>query len=192
MHIKAVIFDMDGTIVDSSLDFDAIREEIGLPGGADILQSIAAMDEPGRSRAFAVLHKYEKKAAGKASLRDGAAETLEALREKGIKVALLTRNSSDSVREITDRLKLELDAMVSRDDGTPKPSPEGIYRIAEELGVDPAETLMVGDYIFDVLTGKAAGAVTAFIRNKHEPPPEADHVLDKLTDIIPLVDGTGQ
>ena len=77
--IEVVIFDMDGTIVDSPLDFDAIREEIGLRAGTDILQSIAAMELEDRERALAVLHRHERAAAGKARLLDGAREVLAAL-----------------------------------------------------------------------------------------------------------------
>jgi HAD superfamily hydrolase (TIGR01549 family) len=178
---------MDGTIVDSPLDFDAIREEIGLRPGVDILQSIEAMEGKGRERARAVLHRHEIKAAGQARLLKGAREVLDELAARDIKPGLLTRNSAESARRITGSLGLRFDAVVTRDDGPPKPSPEGIYRIARELGVVPANTLMVGDYIFDVLTGKAAGARTVFIRNKHNPPPEADWVLEKLTDIISLI-----
>ena len=65
---------------------------------------------------------------------------------------------------------------------------DGNRLFQETLGIEPENMFMVGDYIYDMQTGKAAGAKTAFIKDKYDPPPEADYVLEKLGDLIPLIE----
>jgi len=55
MGLKLVIFDLDGTLLDSPLDFDAIRCEIGLPDGQPILEALEGLPPPERARAEAVI-----------------------------------------------------------------------------------------------------------------------------------------
>ena len=61
--------------------------------------------------------------------------------------------------------------MVTRDDGeiAPKPAPDGVLHAAAAMGVPAAETLVVGDFLLDMQAGRAAGAVTAYLRNHDAP-----------------------
>jgi phosphoglycolate phosphatase-like HAD superfamily hydrolase len=56
--------------------------------------------------------------------------------------------------------------------------------------VRPQEVLMVGDYVYDVQAGRAAGACTVLLRNSKVPerPPEADYVIDDLRKLLAVVD----
>ena len=184
--VKGVVFDMDGTLVSSHLDFDKIRAEARVPEGVPILEFIDSAAEAERERAVRVLVEHESRAARECSLHPGAREVLSSLRGIGMKLALLTRNSGDSVRLVLERFGLEFDCWVAREDAAPKPSPEPVRRLAAELGLRPEQLLVVGDYIFDIEAGRAAGAFTAFLRtNKHvDPLPSADLVLDELTDLL--------
>ncbi len=200
MRVKAVIFDMDGTLTDSPLDFDRIRADCGIPAGRSVLEHLATLPEAERRRAEAVLVEHERRAAAECVLKDGAREAIEALRARGLKTALLTRNSAGSVRTVLGRFGLEFDCCLSREDAEPKPSPDAVLKIADRFGVRPQEVLMVGDYVFDVQAGRAAGARTAFVRNPRVhgaaglpvPPAEADHVIGDLRELLNLVDGAGQ
>ena len=57
-NIRGLIFDLDGTLVDSRLDFDLMREEMELPPGR-ILESIAALPAERYSQCMAILHRHE-------------------------------------------------------------------------------------------------------------------------------------
>ncbi len=190
-EIKGVVFDMDGTLTISPLDFSLIRAEAGVPPGRPILEFIDAASEAERARVQAVLDQHEARAAQECTLRDGAREVTEELRRRGIKMALLTRNSAASVRTVVERFGLRLDCCVSREDAEPKPSPAAVLRIADALGVRPEQLLVVGDYVFDVQAGMSAGARTAFLRSEGgiDPPPEADVVLDDLRGLLDLLPG---
>jgi HAD superfamily hydrolase (TIGR01509 family) len=187
LSIKGVIFDMDGTITECDVDFEAIRREANIPN-VPILEYIEGLEGPERREVLAVLERHEARAAGSSRLRKGVVEILEELREKGIKTALLTRNSRRSVETILKRHNLKFDVIVSRDDAPPKPSPQPVLLISKKLGLRPRELLVVGDFHFDVQAGRSAGARTAFLLNSnYHPPQDADYHLHNLEDLLKIV-----
>lgn len=164
--LKCVIFDLDNTLVDSDLDFAAIKAEIGSP--EPILEYRAKCAEPERRRIDAILSRHEERAAKSCPLCAGAEEMLEFLAGKGIKTALLTRNSRTSVETVLRRHGMRFDCVLSRDDeAAPKPSPEPVLLICRQLGIAPSEALMVGDFLYDVQCGQAAGARTMLVHGPH-------------------------
>jgi HAD superfamily hydrolase (TIGR01509 family) len=114
---------------------------------------------------------------------------IEELTRRGVKTALLTRNSAESVQTVLERFGLRFDVWMSREDAEPKPSPEPVLRIARRLGLAPEELIVVGDYVFDVQAGRAAGARTAFVRRRSDlpPPPEADVVIESLHELLDVL-----
>lgn len=178
-------FDMDGTLTISGLDFDAIRREAGVPEGVSILDFIETAPPARRQKARRVLLEHEWRDARSCRLRPGVAGSLEALRRRGLKTALLTRNSRRSVEVILSRFSLEFDCCITRDDGSPKPSPEPVLKAAHALGLDPSELLVVGDYVYDIRAGRAAGACTAFLHTeKARETPPADIILSRFEDVL--------
>ncbi|MHC4591458.1 MAG: HAD family hydrolase [Planctomycetota bacterium] len=190
--IKAVVFDMDGTLTVSPLDFDAIRAESGIPEGHAVLEWLEGAPETQRRQAMQVLLRHERRAAADCTLSDGAKEVTEELARRGIKTALLTRNSAESVETVLRRFDLRFDCWISRESAEPKPSPEPVLKIAEQLGLLPEQLLVVGDYVFDVEAGRAAGALTAFVKTaKPIPPPAAaDLVLEDLRGLLEVLPGS--
>ena len=183
--VRGVVFDMDGTLVISGLDFERIRAEANIPDGLPILEFIESASDAAREKALRVLLAHEGRAARSCSLRPGALHVLGSLRELGMKLALLTRNSRDSVRVVLERFGLEFDFWIAREDAAPKPSPEPVLKTAAGLGLSPAELLVVGDYIFDIEAGRAAGAATALLRQDGRPVPDPppDLVLEDLAEL---------
>jgi len=163
-QVRGVVFDMDGTLTVSALDFDAIRTECGLKEGQHLLEYLEMAPEPDRRRVQGILERHERRAARECRLRDGALDVLRSLSRRGLRLALLTRNSAESVRVVLERFCLQFDCWMSREHSAPKPAPDPVLRIAEQLGLSPAELLVVGDFLFDVYAGHAAGAFTAFVR----------------------------
>jgi HAD superfamily hydrolase (TIGR01549 family) len=90
-------------------------------------------------------------------------EALKYLKEKQIKVSLLTTKGQEQAERIIDHFKLRysFDYLMGRRDGLAhKPSPEPLLYICNELQVKPAETLMMGDTELDIQCGKNADAKT--------------------------------
>ncbi len=190
--IQAVIFDLDGTITRPHLDFDAMRAELGIEGRQPILEAMERMSAQQRADAEAVLDRHEAEAAANSELHDGAAEVLAALRRRGIRLGLLTRNSRKAVATVLAKHGLAFDVVRTREDGAIKPSAEPVLAICRTLGVRPRDTLTVGDYLFDIQAGKAAGTRTALMIGDNAPPPfagEADGVIRRLDEVLALVRG---
>jgi len=163
MALKLVIFDLDGTLLEAAIDFDAIRAEIGLEPGTTILEGMATMSEAELARANRILERHEAEAAARTRLAPGAKELLDWLRARGVKIAVLTRNSRRSVERAARRHGLVFDAVVAREDLRPKPSPDGVHHLMQALHAAPAETVVVGDFRFDIEAGAAAGCRTVAV-----------------------------
>lgn len=169
MPIKAVIFDLDGTITQPYFDFDAIREEIGLArDSGPLLESMEKMNPQLRLKAEKILFIHEQKAVIESKLNAGAEQTLSALRSLGIHIGILTRNKRDNAYAIAQKHKLKFDAVIGREDGPVKPDAFGVIELCRQFGVKPQETLLVGDYLFDLLCAKAAGAIAVLLANHNQ------------------------
>ncbi len=193
MPIKAVIFDLDGTITQPYFDFDAIREEIGLAkDSGPVLESMEKMTAQQRQDAEKILYCHEQKAVTESKLNANAKQTLSALRAAGIHIGVLTRNRRSNALAIARKHKLKFDTVIGREDGPVKPDAFGVLRICEQFGVEPEETMLVGDYLFDLLCAKAAGAVAVLLANHNQADEFAEHAdfcIDDISRILEIIDG---
>ncbi|MCX5656325.1 MAG: HAD family hydrolase [Planctomycetota bacterium] len=169
MPLKLVIFDLDGTLLEPALDFNAIRAEIGLPPALPMLEVMETLDPVARQRAYAILDRHEAEAAARSQLMPGAKELLAALRRRGLKLAVLTRNSRVSVDAACRRHGLEFDAISTRETHRPKPDPDGVRGLMNAFGAAAGETVVVGDYRFDIEAGRGAGARTVALLAQPKP-----------------------
>ena len=187
--VKAVIFDLDGTLVHSDLDFDLIRRRIGLSDGA-VLEALQKMSAPDRRRAMQILEEHESQAAREARLDVHAHTVLAALDQRGIRTALLTRNSRASARTAMDRHNLTFEIIYSREDPPVKPSPQPILAICSSFNLATEQTLMVGDHLFDLQSANDAGARSVLIRNQRNAEfiPLAWRTIDTLDQLLDLLD----
>jgi HAD superfamily hydrolase (TIGR01509 family) len=182
---------LDGTITRPFFDFDAIREEMGLPADSGpILEIMAKMTPSQRKRTQDILTFHENRAVAESTLNDGARETLAALRQKDISIGILTRNKRCNAEAIARKHNLTFDAIIDREDGPVKPDAFGVLRLCEQFGTSPSETLVVGDYLYDLLSAKAAGAIAVLLKTHKECDHFAAHAdftinsLDKILQII--------
>ena len=193
MPIKAVIFDLDGTITQPYFDFDAIREEIGLAkDSGPVLESMEKMTAQQRQDAEKILYYHEQKAVTESKLNANAKQTLSALRTAGIHIGVLTRNRRSNALAIARKHKLKFDVVIGREEGPVKPDAFGVLRICEQFGVEPEETMLVGDYLFDLLCAKAAGAVAVLLANHNQADEFAEHAdfcIDDISRILEIIDG---
>jgi HAD superfamily hydrolase (TIGR01549 family) len=174
------------------LDFDVIREEMGLDrNGGPILEAMEKMTPPQRRRAEAILQSHEERAVAESKLNAGAKETLAALRERSIPIGVLTRNCKGNAWAVAIKHGLHFDAVVGREDGPVKPDTFGVLHLCRAFSVEPAQTLLVGDYLFDLLCARAAGAIPVLLTN-HERAGEfarhADFTVAGLIELLPIID----
>jgi HAD superfamily hydrolase (TIGR01549 family) len=193
MQIKAVIFDLDGTITEPFFDFDAIRREMGFkPDAGPILELMEKMTPQQRANAERILEYHEEKAVAESKLNPGAKELLEMLRKRKIRIGILTRNKKSNVAAVADKFGLKFDSVVGREEGPVKPDVFGVQYLCKQFGVMPQETLLVGDYLFDLLCARAAGAVPVLLAN-HKRAGEfakyADFVIENIADLLKIIDG---
>ncbi len=153
--IEAVLFDMDGTLVDSEYDWHAIRERLGV-SGTSIIDELNGMAEPARQQRWAQLREIERRASAGAGLLPGARELLDQLAAHGFATALVTNNSRENTRALLERFGLDFPVVFTRDDGHWKPSGQPLVEAARRLRVAPERCLAVGDSPFDVEAGRAA------------------------------------
>ena len=189
--IKAVIFDLDGTITEPYFDFDKIRIEIGLaPDAGPLLETMEKMSPAERKKAEDVLFRHEQLAIEHSSLNKGAAETLQTLRQMNINIGILTRNTRSNAFAVARKHNIEFDAILDRNDGPVKPDPFGVKMLCEHFKIQPNQALVVGDYLFDLQSAKAAGATAVLIKtgkNSEQFESFADYIIDNLTQIIDII-----
>jgi len=192
MSIKAVIFDLDGTITQPFFDFDAIREEMGLDrDSGPVWEAMAKMTPKQRKNAERILHSHESRAVKESRLNPGAKRTFQSLQEAGIRIGILTRNRRSNALAVAQKHGLKFDAVVDREDGPVKPDAFGVLRICEQFGVKPEETLLVGDYLFDLLCAKAAGAIAVLLVNSNKAAEFAEHAdftIENIEQILQIIE----
>jgi len=182
------VFDLDGTLIRLNIDFEAVRRALGLKGRY-ILESIFKLPEEERRRRLELLKRFEIEYAKRAEPMPYAGYVLDLLGDLGIGRCIVTRNCRESVDIVLERLGFEVDFVVTRDDAKPKPSPEPIKLAIERFGTSPKGTIVVGDYVFDIVAGKRAGARTALLLNERNLKfaRMADYVLKSLKDVENLL-----
>lgn len=187
ISIKAVIFDLDGTIANLNLDYKGLRGEVrsyllrvGVPPSVlsvnesifDMLKkttiyvknngkSAEEMDEI-HNETMAIAEKYEIEAAASTDLLPGAYETLKALKQMNLKIGLFTLNSDKATNFILQRFKISdfFGVTVPRNKvNFVKPNPEHLEMALKVLGVSNEETVVVGDGNVDMESAKELKAI---------------------------------
>jgi HAD superfamily hydrolase (TIGR01509 family) len=179
--IKNLIFDLDGTLVDSKRDIAAAQHWVLGQLGVHSYEPEALYPLIGKPLAVtfatllpANLHEripeaielyknyYPPRALETTTLFPGVRETIESLRARGIRLATATTKLSAGTRRVLTHFKIaEHFAQIQGSDDIPfKPDPSIVTKILEEQSWEKSETLMVGDTDNDIIAGKQAGIAT--------------------------------
>jgi phosphoglycolate phosphatase len=211
---RLLVFDLDGTLVDSKQDLalsvNAMRQEMGLPPlTLDLISSYVgqgvlvlvrrslgtqATDENVDKGLAFFLNYYRQHMLDNTVPYPGVSESLEQL--KGHKMAVLTNKPVNFSREMISRLGY--DGYFSYVYGgnsfaQKKPDPVGLHRLMADVQVTPRETVMIGDSDTDILTGRNAGVLTCGVtygfgaETLEKVPP--DMIIDDMRELPPLLNG---
>lgn len=182
---KLIIFDLDGTLIDSvpdlALSLNAMLESLGrdafsediihswLGNGAQTLVKRAllgkievdeAIDEKLFQKALAnFLLLYKKNVCVKTTLYPNVLETLIVLKKEGYKMAIVTNKPVAFVAPILDTLDMSdfFEYFIGGDSlSVKKPEPEPLFHVCEKMDVGVSESIMIGDSKNDILAAKAA------------------------------------
>jgi HAD superfamily hydrolase (TIGR01509 family) len=162
MGIKGVIFDLDGTVVENSYDWPKIRRELG-NSEVSILHYICGLEEPERSRKWAILERHEAEQTERAVLRDGMRELLGLLKGRGVRSALVTNNSRKNTHLLLEKFGIGFDRVITRESGLWKPSGAPFREVLASFGLGPGECCVIGDTRFDILAALDAGIGPIFL-----------------------------
>lgn len=172
-EVRNWVFDMDGTLTVAVHDFDAIRVALDIPAEHDILTHLAALPAEVSAAKHAWLLEHERDLAVASTAATGAVELVRELAGRGCRLGILTRNARELAHVTLEAIGLAdcfpVEHILGRDEAAPKPSPDGLLKIASAWGVAPSELVMVGDYRFDLDCGRAAGARTVLVNLPDNP-----------------------
>jgi phosphoglycolate phosphatase len=183
--LKALVFDMDGTITHLTLPLEAMRRDTkayflskGVP--ADLFEPADGISSStGKARDYflnngfheedwdimesevdSILSKHEGFAAATATPIEGSLEIVQKLRDAGFKLAILTNNGRPALDKIMSQIPLRenFDLIQTRHESPkPKPFPDGLLKVASELGVGTHEVVYIGDALIDGTAAVRAG-----------------------------------
>ncbi|SKA88382.1 pyrophosphatase PpaX [Clostridium sp. USBA 49] len=208
--IKAVLFDLDGTLIDTNdliinsfkytlkkhLGLDASKDEIVMHFGEPLLDTLSRYDKENAHILLETYRKYNENIHDELTKEVvGAKETLSELKTLGIKTGVVT-----SKRKILAERGLKLfdllnyiDVFITPEDTIKhKPDGEPVIKACEGLKISTNEAIMVGDSHYDILCGKNAGAKSCLVKYTALPIDKImvynpDYIVEKIQDILDII-----
>ena len=187
MHLQAVLFDMDGTLLDTAPDFIAVGQAMRAARGMDRIPDkqirdvvsggaramvLSAFDVDPLSDAFEALRlefldRYQDHCAVNSHLYEGMAELLSDIEQANMPWGVVTNKPVRFAKPIMEQLGLDSRSavLVCPDHvSNSKPDPEPMLLACSQLSLDPSTVLFVGDDLRDIQSGRSAGSKTAAVR----------------------------
>jgi phosphoglycolate phosphatase len=191
LPLKAVIFDLDGTLINSAIPFKEMKRKVitflqanGVKErllNEDMLSTeiinlaVSCLQQKGFSenrvsdvlaQVSNIMNEFELQSTENATVIEGVPQTLYVLKEQGLKLGVMTRGCREYTHKILAKFSLNryFDTVAARDDvDQPKPNPEHAFHLLKLLGVKAQETLFVGDHWSDAECAKQAGLKFVFV-----------------------------
>ncbi|WP_417593899.1 HAD family hydrolase [Oceanospirillum sp.] len=189
-NIKGVIFDLDGTLVSSSLDFQWLRQQVNCPDEDDILTFTAQLQDPYlKDRANSIIEQHELDDAHQASWIPGAKLFVDCLNQNNYPMAIVTRNFQEAAQIKIRNNAMPITRIITREEAPAKPDPTALLMIASEWRLKPEHIMYVGDFRYDIEAANNAGMHSCLFAPEELPDyaHQADQVIrhfDELTTLI--------
>ena len=169
---KFWVFDLDGTLTLPVHDFARIRTSLGVPEGTDILGHLSSLPLDEARTLHQVLDGIERQLVVETGPAKGAPEFVDLVFRKGCRLGILTRNRREIAMLTLEHIGLSQyfaqENIIGRAEALPKPDPDGIIKLARKWDASPEDLVMVGDYLYDLQAGQAAGAATIHVHGPEE------------------------
>ncbi len=183
---------MDGTLTVAAHDFDAMRDELGLPPGEPILEALSRLPAKQSEAIMLRLDAMEWQLADTAQPQPGAHELLTHLARQNRQLGIVTRNGTSIAKKTLQVCGLDQffskHVIVGRETCAPKPHPAGITHLLDHWRACRDHAVMVGDHLIDMQAGRAAGVKTAYFNTDDNIGSRvaADVHVSTLAQLIPL------
>jgi HAD superfamily hydrolase (TIGR01549 family) len=161
--LLGVIFDLDNTLVTSSLNFNKIRHSLGCPKEKDLLDFIDELPFGQQLSAKNLLINYETADALSAKKFDGTDELLTLLSLSEIACAIVTRNCQQAALIKVKNNGIDIPIVISREDHRAKPAPDALLHLAKYWKTPPENLLYVGDYLYDLQAANNANTMSCLV-----------------------------
>jgi HAD superfamily hydrolase (TIGR01549 family) len=160
-----VIFDLDNTLVSSSLNFDKIKAVLGCPSEINILDHVNSLPQRDQPSANKILVDYEMQDAQQTVKLIGVDDLLHFLCQRNIRCAVVTRNCRQAALLKMANNRIQIPLLLTREDHKAKPAPDALLYIANHWQLSPENMLCVGDYLYDLQAAKNANMLSCLVTN---------------------------
>lgn len=175
------IFDLDGTLTIPKHDFALIRRELHVPDDQDILGYLASLPTDQSEPLHEWLYDHELEIAKQTDPAPGVHRLIETLHQRDAQLGIFTRNTQALAGVSLEVIGLggyfAKPNILGRDEAPPKPEPDGIHHLLNAWAAEPTDAIMVGDYLFDLQTGRTAGTATIHVDTSQK------YMWPELTDL---------
>lgn len=185
--IKAIVFDLDNTLVSSSMDFKWLREQIGCPLDIDLLSFVDEMHCPKQTlHANNMILQHELEDAEHSTPMPGCIQLLDFIDSNHLRTAIITRNCEQAAKQKVAHNQLNISRIISREHFPPKPAPDSLLALANEWSLQSHQILYVGDYLYDLQAAYNANMPSCLVTHGANAlfSEHASLVVDYLDEII--------
>ncbi|MDN3639118.1 HAD family hydrolase [Simiduia curdlanivorans] len=191
-RLNGIIFDLDGTLADSQLNFTAICDELAIPHQTPLLEYQQSLSCPHAvARVQSVIEKHEMAGAACATWIADAEAVLNKLAAAKVPMAIVTRNMRKATQLTVQKLKIPIELIITREDcQAVKPHPEALLSIAQQWQIPTQQLAYVGDYKFDLEAAQRAGMRAILWRNHSNAHfiAQADHAIERFEELFNYLD----
>jgi HAD superfamily hydrolase (TIGR01549 family) len=183
--LLGVIFDLDNTLVSSTLNFEDIRTVLRCPKNIDLLDFVDALPKNKQILADKLLVEFELNDALNTKKLLGTSELLELLSRFDIPCAIVTRNCREAALMKIQRNNIDIELLLTRADHKAKPAPDALLHLAKLWQLPVENLLYVGDYLYDLQAAENAQTMSCLVTHGEvvEYASMATIVVNELTDL---------